>query len=704
MAAGAVSAPFIFPMMHQQTHRNKNHIDTHTPVFVHSDSPGVFVFFSLDGSKPTAAGGRKYSGPIRLPAGRVTVRAVAVSRDGRQSSTVTKVFSVDPVDTRMEDIVQQGTSSPAESSNGSVRTEGVEPRMVGNCPLQSGPRFLNSRLGSRTAAVNGDSSRRSEQISGELSHTLASRVQRETDYLRCARCLSPWPSDPFARFCSQCGATVSPLANQRRRRLPPAERGQTRLCVFCGAVLPINTHTCLICEEPVEPQLMPQATLMLQDHVLCVCCGSGNPPETSTCLTCESHLNQVGGARSTIPPVSAADGQTFPCWRCKRLNCCDARFCDWCGSKVTSQPSRTITSLMCQQCGASGPPYALYCTVCGVHLEAPPMTPHSDITQHEEGVTSTQVMPSSHMEPRVTVAPPTVDRSTQTTGLYYPSATKLQRNEQQRALQLTKQWETRDHHPPLTAISPGRGYWRKQLDHVCAHLRSYTQNNAAFRVLLGEPRLGRVVSAVLQEDQYEVSLTISFMAACHDPRQVDSNEDVIGSAVQTETLSRVTEGLAGGIRSGLSSALKTPKPAVRDSQLLEELGPGRGRVSAIQELLDQGADPSCCDGDGRHALAVAVVNGHHDIIPVLVQRGADVDQQSGQMKNTALHEAATLGLGGLRSAEVLLSCKASIRRRNVIGQTPYDVAVKSGCDRMAAQTRLDLMGKLGRTKTNLDVF
>lgn len=88
---------------------------------------------------------------------------------------------------------------------------------------------------------------------------------------------------------------------------------------------------------------------------------------------------------------------------------------------------------------------------------------------------------------------------------------------------LSKQQSSRSHQP-LTAISPGRGllllplltltlmsraaqllmlasslgslvcpgYWRKQLDHVCAHLRSYAQNNAPFRALLGEPRMGRV--------------------------------------------------------------------------------------------------------------------------------------------------------------------------------------------------------------------
>lgn len=52
--------------------------------------------------------------------------------------------------------------------------------------------------------------------------------------------------------------------------------------------------------------------------------------------------------------------------------------------------------------------------------------------------------------------------------------------------------------------------------------------------------------------------------------------------------------------------------------------------SAVVFIDHQGADPSCCSHDGRHALAVAVVNGHHDVLPVLLQQGADVNQQSGQ--------------------------------------------------------------------------
>lgn len=101
---------------------------------------------------------------------------------------------------------------------------------------------------------------------------------------------------------------------------------------------------------------------------------------------------------------------------------------------------------------------------------------------------------------------------------------------------------------------------------------------------------------------------------------------------------------------------------MKDVELVKELGPGLGQVTIIQELLDQvpdpavqpaalfglpasilpewcisapfdchqGADPSCCDSDGRHTLAIAVLNGHHDALPVLVQRGADVNRQSGR--------------------------------------------------------------------------
>lgn len=64
---------------------------------------------------------------------------------------------------------------------------------------------------------------------------------------------------------------------------------------------------------------------------------------------------------------------------------------------------------------------------------------------------------SLHPPRSVKIATPTVDQCTQTVGLYYPSGTELQRKEQYRALQLLRKQVQSDRHPPLTAISPGRG-------------------------------------------------------------------------------------------------------------------------------------------------------------------------------------------------------------------------------------------------------
>lgn len=43
----------------------------------------------------------------------------------------------------------------------------------------------------------------------------------------------------------------------------------------------------------------------------------------------------------------------------------------------------------------------------------------------------------------------------------------------------------------------------------------------------------------------------------------------------------------------------------------------------------QGADPNCIGDEDRPALTVAVLNKHAEAISLLVQKGADIDQQSG---------------------------------------------------------------------------
>ncbi|XP_028308493.1 double zinc ribbon and ankyrin repeat-containing protein 1 isoform X4 [Gouania willdenowi] len=332
MAAGAILAPQIIPIFQPNNQRVRS-INTKTPVTIQSDSAGVSLFFSLDGSKPTltgrgsVTGSRKYTEPFLLPPGRVTVRAMAVSRDGRHSSVVTKVLSVDLIEDSQSP--QQVVCEAAESIMG--KTSPAHPQLA-------------------------------QPIVCKQDQT-----QINTNFLQCPQGLSVHPS---AHLCAQCGSG-SPL---HPLLLPPTGGGQISCDVTCS-----DTHT------------------------------------------------------------------------------------------------------------------------------------------------------------QVKLTPPTVERSTQTVGLHYPSGTGPIRKEQQRA--------------PLSTVSPGRGYWRKQLDHVCAHLRSFTQNNAPFRILLGEPRLGRLVSAVVREDNYEVSLTVSFTSAQKHQANLKDRVEPVGGASgsmsrtlgQTVSLSSVTE-------------------------------------------------------------------------------------------------------------------------------------------------------------------
>ncbi|TWW59180.1 Double zinc ribbon and ankyrin repeat-containing protein 1 [Takifugu flavidus] len=299
------------------------------------------------------------------------------------------------------------------------------------------------------------------------------------------------------------------------------------------------------------------------------------------------------------------------------------------------------------------------------------------------------------------MATPTAEKSTQTVGLYYPSATQMQK-ERERALLLSRQ-SVADRHPPMTSISPGKGYWQRQLDHVCAHLRSYTQNNTPFKALLGDPCMGELVSAVVQEDHQHLTLTMSFALAGQGKKQGNAaGEGVEPSVLPAGGNSLRSDPLPAGTRSSTHKQMQSPQLQVKDAQLMKELGPGRGQCSIVQQLLDQGADPTCCHSNDRHALAVAVLNGHHQVLPVLVQQGANIDQQSGPMKNSALHEAAALGPEGLQCAQVLLSCGAKVRRKNASGQTAFDLAVNSGCNNMvallAAQIGLSLLDRLAKQK------
>ncbi|KPP77150.1 double zinc ribbon and ankyrin repeat-containing protein 1-like [Scleropages formosus] len=462
-----------------------------------------------------------------------------------------------------------------------------------------------------------------------LANTQMSRIQRETDFLRCAQCLSLRPSDPFARFCLQCGAPVPPIPGQR---LPPTEGAQTGLCACCKATVPVNTPICVVCEAPMAPQLQPQASLRLQDKVICQSCGTGNPAHIDLCVTCETKLPELpatvpSGQRAPAP--SKAHGKMVSCHKCSRVNSSDARFCDWCGAKVGTKsfaveiviPSGS--HLTCPRCGASGHPYANFCGCCGVFLEGPlrlDLQPGTAREEHQMGISQSdstmgRPMPSAPVRTRAaTPAPALVDRHTQTVGLFFPSGTMLQKKHEQIIQEMAKQGQMRDRRPLLSAISPGRG-----------NTSLYALNNPDFRALIGEPRMGKIISSVVQEDNGEVSLRINFVSAAAE-EQGGFKEKFL-DLLENHPLSSVT-----GDRKGLSgsqSSLVNEYSALSSGAFFRNKNNIK-KISIFQnEEKVLGADPSCQDSKGLPALTVAVVNQHHEVIPLLVQKGADIDEQSG---------------------------------------------------------------------------
>ncbi|KAK2819604.1 hypothetical protein Q7C36_021250 [Tachysurus vachellii] len=719
MTAGSVVAPFIIPIRIPTPGKAKHVIDTNTPIEIKSDSPEVRIFYTLDGSKPELvrrpgirdSSTLSYTEPIRLPSGKVHVRAMAVTSDGRQSAVVTKVFLVDCVPTELQEPSEDNQESSVTSlgneqvnSAGDVSTQNLDISNNAARRTRKGPRFLSQRIQSAPVA----SPRKSTQSAGDddgllkkLNNTQISRIQRETDFLRCFKCLSHRPSDPFARFCLNCGAPVPPIPGQR---LPPTEGGQMILCVQCKSMVPANTSSCVVCESPISPQLQPQASLRLQGKQICPSCGTGNPTHITYCVTCETRLSQantpmLSGQRA--PPLPSPEEKMVPCTKCNRVNHSDARFCDWCGAKT----AHTAKYLTCSKCGASSHPYANFCGSCGVFLEGPPRGSGSSPQPSARADALAPVQSSSTRHVQVVSTARCVDVQTQTAGLFYPSSTDLQKQRQQREAEPSRQGQMSDRKPLLSAVSPGRGFWRKQMDHICAHLRSYTQNNSEFRALVGEPRMGRLISAVIEEDSYEVSMRVNFVLASPDRSASSSAGQLDGSLREKLNLSDVTEGrsklttshtslatLSEAAASGTvsarnrkmscTSATAEQSPVSKDGLLLREVGPeGRGRISVVEQLMDEGANPSCLDRHKRPALVAAVLNEHHDVIPMLVQKGADVDQLSGP-------------------------CNASLRTLNNHGQTPYNMAEASGCSSM-----LSLLASPGgrgrinsRSSSGLDTF
>ncbi|NWV35225.1 DZAN1 protein, partial [Grantiella picta] len=700
MTAGSVSVPQIIPLRIPPPGKAKREIDTNTLIEIKSD-----------GSKPElirkpgygACNTLEYKGPIVLPEGKITVKALAVTKDYRVSSIVTKAFLVEyqqpnilfPTDDDdknfLKDMATQnkeGEMFTAKPKKNRLNVE-IKPAWdeipqdfqgiwnnrtvilileTGRKPSHrclQGPQLLASHLGTTEYREESTSAQPVESLQfasssavtsqKSLASTQVSKIQSETDFFKCAHCSAPRLSDPLAHFCQNCGSPIPPVPVWRFS-LP--EGTQMAPCLECRHLVPMNTPTCIVCESPIAPQLQPQNNICIKGKVICQVCGTGNPLHHKHCATCESKLPEVqmplfGG--DSCPPHQGQQRKMVVCSKCNGVNQCDARFCAWCGAKACPGPPPSYFT--CSKCGTTNQPYARFCMSCGVYIEpsSRQSSPGSLMASGDslgssqakrlQAQVAWQSRPVSLPKSRAELTEKE-DKGTQTIGLFYPSSKLLEKKELELISQKEKVEKMSDHKPLLTAISPGKGYWRKQLDHVCAHLRSYAQNNVEFRTLIGEPHMGKINYATISEDDYEVTITLNFAAINKD---IHLNKAVKFSNDYLSAVTEVTNGQdssqtnfgrddhnlfysRGKIKRTKSRTFtgQEYKLSPESRQLLDELGQtGKGRIGFIEQLLSEGADPNSLSEEERPALTVAVLNGHTGAISPLVQKGADIDQQSG---------------------------------------------------------------------------
>lgn len=774
MTAGAIAVPMIFPLRPPTAGKSKNSIDSNTLIELSCATNGAVVYYTTNGTKPDpfqplGSGQRhtlKYKNPFTLLAGKQTVKAIAISQDGvRESHVVSKTFEVMGVesekpnseldnDIHFQDDMALGNFNPRKHAKNLVKkllaeNEAWTENRSDKHKIYPGTRNFDKRkplsasnkstIGSSISddlfaktASDIDPYDKKKKIPDNAAQVL--RFQRESDFMKCVFCFSPRPADPYARFCNVCGNPVPPVP---QTRMPPPEPGQTGLCVHCKSMVPFNLPSCVICEAPLPPQNVPKASIQLAKKLLCTICGTQNPADLKACITCEAKLpaNQgpvypvVAGA----PPPNKTAKMIF-CSKCGRVNDPNARFCDWCGAK----PSIPVTNMTCPKCSASNQPYAKFCGTCATMLEPPlrddPRCSHVSMNVYTAGGTKLdpQWMPVSMPLPHQ-VRKPTRTMATQTVGLTYPSERELAKKQAEQEDKMSFDKVQKDRRPLLTAVSPGRGYWRKQLDHVCAHLRAHAQNDSDFRALVGEPKMGKLVSATVQEDGYETSITANFILRGNkDPYTGKplhlgrgdflsslteggdrSPTDTYRSEVSSVTSQRI--GGAGKTKKKKKVVKKAPtkddKLSEKDKTLLKEVGKnGEGRPQEIEQLVDEGANVNCQNRDGFTPLFVAVLNKHVDAIPVLVQNKAELNKKGPQRGNTVLHEAILMGPAASEVVSTLLGCGVKQNIKNDKGETAYELAVKNKHDSLAerlatygAQSKLDLLMKTKSDNGIIDI-
>ncbi|MBN2135920.1 MAG: ankyrin repeat domain-containing protein [Acidobacteria bacterium] len=98
----------------------------------------------------------------------------------------------------------------------------------------------------------------------------------------------------------------------------------------------------------------------------------------------------------------------------------------------------------------------------------------------------------------------------------------------------------------------------------------------------------------------------------------------------------------------------------------------KNRLQIAEMLLNAGADPDVKDESSTTPLHMAVTYGFKELVVMLIQRGAQINAETGYHNLTPLHEAASAG--NLELVKMLISMSADVNADGRSGWTPLHAA------------------------------